>query len=73
MMRNMKPLIDQSTGQQIGWIMLMILAEYNLLVQTAQSEVFDVALIGTGMAYLARWQLFNVRWERADTTARLRW
>jgi hypothetical protein len=62
-------LIDQSTGQQIAVDnLLMVLAEYNLLVQTAQSEVYDVELIGTGMAYLARdGQLFNVRWERVDT------
>jgi hypothetical protein len=66
-------LIDQNTGQQIAVEnLLMVLAEYNLLVQTAQSEVYDVELIGTGMAYLARdGQLFNVRWVRADTNSPL--
>jgi hypothetical protein len=68
-----EPLIDQNTGQQIGAEnVVMVLAEYELLVQTAQSEVFDVALTGSGMAYLFRdGQLYNVRWERKDDNSPL--
>jgi hypothetical protein len=69
-----EPLIDQNTGEQIGVEnVVMILAEYELLIQTAQSEVYDVALVGAGMAYLARdGLLYNVRWERPDTNSPLR-
>jgi hypothetical protein len=66
-------LIDQSSGEQIGVEnVVMILAEYELLVKTEQSEVYDVALVGSGMAYLAReGQLYNVRWSRSDTNSPL--
>jgi len=67
-------LIDQSSGRQIAVEnVVMILAEYELLIQTETSEVFDVALFGSGMAYLARdGRLYNVRWERPDANSPLR-
>ncbi|HSW62379.1 MAG TPA: DUF3048 domain-containing protein [Dissulfurispiraceae bacterium] len=67
-------LLDQSSGEQIAVEnVVMILAEYELLVQTETSEVFDVALFGSGMAYLARdGRLYNVRWVRPDTNSPLK-
>jgi hypothetical protein len=68
-----EPLVDQNTGQQIGVEnVVVVLAEYELLIQTAQSEVFDVALTGSGMAYLLRdGRLYNVRWQREDINSPL--
>jgi hypothetical protein len=66
-------LIDQNNGQQIvADNVVMVLAEYELLVQTAHSEVFDIHLVGTGMAYIARdGRLYAVRWERPEVSSPL--
>lgn len=62
-----EPLSDQLTGQQIAAEnVVVILAEYVRLVKTEDSEVYDINLKGSGMAYgLRDGQLYNLHWRRA--------
>ncbi|MEJ5202214.1 MAG: DUF3048 domain-containing protein [Anaerolineales bacterium] len=61
-----KPLLDRGTEQQIAMDNVVVLmAEYIPLVQTSESEVFDIQLTGSGEAYLFRdGQCYRARWKR---------
>ncbi len=60
------PLIDQATGKQIAADnVVVIMAEYVLLSDPDTTEVFDIDLTGSGMAYAARdGRLYNLHWQR---------
>ncbi len=60
------PLTDQATGEQIAMDnVVVILAEYVLLSDPSTTEVFDINLTGSGMAYAARdGQIYNLHWQR---------
>ncbi len=67
------PLTDQATGQQIAADnVVMLLAEYVLLSNPSTTEVFDIDLTGSGMAYAARdGQLYNLHWQRTGENSAL--
>lgn len=64
-----EPLLDRSTQQQIAVDnVVVLLAEYVPLIQTAESEVFDIQLIGSGKAYLFRdGQGYPALWRRGKS------
>jgi hypothetical protein len=63
--------IDRLTGKPItADNVLVVIAEYTMLVKTAEAEVTDVALTGKGRAYLARnGQVYQVYWQRTQSDA----
>jgi hypothetical protein len=68
-----EPLMDQLNGQQIGAENIVILlADYIELAKTEESEVYDIDLLGGGMAYGIRdGQLFNLTWSRQAEDERI--
>ncbi len=60
------PLTDQTTGQQIAADnVVVLLAQYVLLSDPSTTEVFDINLTGSGMAYAARdGKLYDLHWQR---------
>lgn len=60
------PLTDRNTQQQIGAENVVILqAVYFPIIKNASAEVYDIQLIGTGPAYLARdGMVYPLSWKR---------
>ncbi len=65
------PLLDQATGKQIAADnVVVIMAEYVLLSDPSTTEVFDIDLTGSGMAYAARdGRLYNLHWQRSGVNS----
>ncbi len=61
-----QPLLDRTTQQQIAVDNVVVLfAEYVPLIQTPDTEVFNIQLIGSGEAYLFRdGKCYHARWKR---------
>ena len=64
-------LTDRGNGQQISAVNVVIIyVPYVYYARTAVTEVFDVNLIGTGPAYVARnGQIYAVQWKRLTPDA----
>jgi len=62
------PLLDRNTGAQIAVENVVILQSvYFPLIKTSSSEVYDIQLIGSGQAYLARdGKIFPLAWQRKE-------
>jgi len=60
------PLVDRATQEQIGAEnVVIIFAPFEYLVKRADTEVLDVNMNGSGLAYIARdGQIYKVRWSR---------
>lgn len=63
-------LTDRLNGKPVAADNLVILqVEHKYVKKTADTEVFDMKLIGEGKAFIARdGQLYEVKWKRAKTT-----
>jgi hypothetical protein len=61
-----EPLIDQLNGQQVAAdTVVLILADYSLINKNEEGEVYDIDLMGAGMAYAARdGKLYTLVWKR---------
>jgi hypothetical protein len=61
-----EPLVDQLNGQQVGAdTLVFVLADYQLINKNAEGEVYDIKLLGSGMAYAARdGRLYTLTWKR---------
>jgi hypothetical protein len=59
-------LTDRANGQQISADNLVVIfVPYSYYARTAETEVFQVSLMGTGRAYVARdGQIYPVEWKR---------
>lgn len=62
------PLVDRTTNQQLAFENVVILqVPYKELVVTADSEVWDAPIYGSGTAYVARdGQLYKIGWQRSQ-------
>lgn len=62
------PLLDRNTGEQIAADnVVILLAVYYPLIKNASSEVYDIQLLGSGPAYLARdGKVFPLHWRREN-------
>lgn len=60
------PLVDRATQEQIGAEnVVIVFAPFEYLVKRADTEVLDVNMNGSGLAYIARdGQIYKVRWSR---------
>ncbi|NMB68784.1 MAG: DUF3048 domain-containing protein [Chloroflexi bacterium] len=60
------PLVDRATQEQIGAEnVVIIFAPFEYLVKRADTEVLDVNMNGSGLAYIARdGQIYKARWSR---------
>jgi hypothetical protein len=63
-------LTDRLTGKPVAADNLVILqVEHKYVKKTADTEVFDMKLIGEGKAFIARdGQMYEVKWKRAKST-----
>jgi hypothetical protein len=64
-------LTDRANGQQISADNLVVIyVPYSYYARTAETEVFQVSLMGTGPAYVARdGQIYPVEWKRLASDA----
>ncbi|NPV76342.1 MAG: DUF3048 domain-containing protein [Anaerolineae bacterium] len=65
------PLLDRNTGEQIAADnVVILLAVYYPLIKNSSSEVYDIQLVGSGPAYLARdGRMYRLHWQRKDEDA----